>query len=47
LNGRSDPDLRRDIVDRFLGRVGKIDAARDTATLSQRRARGLIGLICR
>ena len=47
MNGRSDPNLRRDVVDRFLGSVGKVDAARDTATLSQRGTRSLIGLICR
>ena len=46
MDKRSDPNLRCDAFDRFLGRVGGINAARDTATLSQRGARGLIGLIC-
>ena len=45
LDGGSDPNLRCDVVDRFLRSLGKIDAARDTATLSQRGARGLSGLI--
>jgi len=46
LYGRSNPDGRSDVVDRLV-RLGKIDATRDAATLSQGEARGLIGLIGR
>jgi len=47
LHGRSNPDGRGDVVDRFLRSLGKSDAPKDTATLSQGWPRGLIRLIGR
>ena len=46
LDGRSNPDGRSDVVDRFL-RLRKIDATGDAATLSQGEPRSPIGLIGR
>jgi hypothetical protein len=45
LDRRSNPERWDDVVGRLLGRLGESYASRDTATLSQRGARSLVGLV--
>jgi hypothetical protein len=45
LGWGTNPDRRHNVVSRLLRNPGESDASRDTATLSQRRPRQLIGLI--
>jgi hypothetical protein len=47
LDRRRSPKLRGDVVGRLLEDLGESDTSRDTATLSQRRSRGLASLVGR